>query len=67
VARSVIDAIKDGLWDYEPEEPGKQQQTPATNALPGSKEKLNILAERLRSGEPLWNPSDRMCYRDEEE
>ena len=66
MARSVIDAIKDGLWDYEPEEPGKEK-TNSTEALPGSKEKLDILAERLRAGEPLWHPSDRMCYKDDED
>ncbi len=66
MARSVIDAIKDGLWDYEPEESAKEK-LPATNALPGSKEKLSVLAERLRAGTPLWHPSDRICYREDEE
>lgn len=29
-----------------------------TNALPGTREKLEILASRLRDGLPLWHPED---------
>lgn len=29
-----------------------------TNALPGSPEKVRILAERVRSGVSLWHPLD---------
>ena len=66
MARSVIEAIKDGLWDYEPEENGNEN-TKSTEALPGSDEKLEVLAQRLREGKPLWHPSDRLCFRDEED
>ena len=31
----------------------------ATNAEPGSREKLDILADRIRQGMPLWHPEDR--------
>ena len=56
--KSVLEAIKEGEWDYEPE----TVQTECyhqTNSLPGSQEKIHILAERLRMGLPLWHPSDR--------
>lgn len=32
--------------------------TRATNATPGSPEKLAILAERVRLGQNLWHPAD---------
>lgn len=60
---SVLDAVKMGLWDYEPpkvEEAGYQP----TRALPGSDEKLAILAERLKKGLPLWHSSDSRNYAD---
>ena len=33
-----------------------------TAAMPGTNEKLNVLAERLRQGLPLWHPADRLSY-----
>ena len=61
--RSVLEAIKEGEWDFEP---GELDSTefPSTGALPGTDDKLTIMAERLRNGEPLWHPSDRMTYDD---
>ncbi len=56
--KSVLDAIKLGLWDYEPESVAAARFH-ATNALPGSNEKLGILAERVKKGLPLWHPEDR--------
>lgn len=61
--RSVLDAIRQGIWDYEPTDKEKVE-TPPTAALPGSPEKLDILAERLRRGLPLWHPADRQNYDD---
>ena len=60
---SVLDAIKMGMWDYEPEE-AETQQYGATEALPGTDEKLTILAERVQQGLPLWHPSDRISFGD---
>jgi hypothetical protein len=61
VPQSVLDAIREGLWNFEPsEEYGAQFR--ATVALPGTKEKLGILAERVRQGLPLWHPQDRLVY-----
>jgi hypothetical protein len=67
VPRSILEAIKQGDWNFEPN--GQQPvQLKGTGALPGTTEKLDVLADRLRQGLPLWHPSDRLTYdeRDEE-
>ncbi len=59
--RSILDAIKQGDWSFEPA--GQQPVSlKATAALPGTTEKLDVLAERLAQGLPLWHPKDRSCY-----
>lgn len=58
---SVLDAIKLGHWDFEPEDCQDSESEP-TSALPGSDEKLSVLAERVRQGLPLWHPDDRCTY-----
>lgn len=61
MARSIIDAIKQGDWTFEP----ANQQPPdmkATTAMPGTAEKIDILARRLAQGEPLFHPRDRVSY-----
>jgi hypothetical protein len=58
VPDSVLDAIRQGIWDFEPP-PAESAQFSSTQALPGSDEKLAILAERVQQGLPLWHPSDR--------
>jgi hypothetical protein len=64
VSRSVLEAIKQGDWNFEPS--GQQVvNLKATAALPGTTEKLDVLAERLKQGLPLWHPSDRRSYDDE--
>lgn len=66
MSRSVIEAIKDGDFDFEPQ--GKEQQDySATRAMPGTTEKLDILAARLAQGLPLWHPRDRATYDDNRE
>ena len=60
--RSVLDAIRQGIWNYEPTSIQEQEEIHPTAALPGSREKINILADRLRQGLPLWHPSDRLSY-----
>lgn len=67
--RSVLEAIKIGLWDFEPTEvpPGEYDRT---DAMPGTKAKLSVLADRVRCGLPLWHPEDRdeldeVCHADE--
>jgi hypothetical protein len=58
VPKSVLDAIKIGLWDFEPTEvPAREYDR--TDAMPGTKAKLSVLADRVRCGLPLWHPEDR--------
>ena len=63
--RSVIEAIKQGDWNFEPggQEPVHIKET---TALPGTLEKLDVLADRLRQGLPLWHPRDRLTYAEED-
>lgn len=61
MAKSVLDAIQAGDWDFEPERVPHREFS-ATNAMPGSAEKLEILARRIRDGLPLWHPLDREAY-----
>jgi hypothetical protein len=63
VPSSVLDAIRQGIWDYEPRRTDKNE-FPSTAAMPGTKEKLEILAARLEQGVPLWHPQDRHEYED---
>jgi hypothetical protein len=60
---SVLEAVKLGLWDYEPPKVEDGNYS-STRALPGSNEKLAVLAERLESGLPLWHPNDPLNYAD---
>jgi hypothetical protein len=61
VPSSVLDAIKMGIWDYEPEKLSSANYD-ATRALPGTDEKLLVLAERVKRGLPLWHPADRRSF-----
>lgn len=56
--KSILEAIKLGFWDFEPAEVNSSD-FPCTDAMPGTKEKLQVLAERVRNGLPLWHPLDR--------
>lgn len=64
--QSVLEAIRLGIWDYEPPRSMRSRVTP-TGALPGTAEKLDVLAERLRLGLPLWHPEDRLSYEEDAE
>lgn len=66
VPESVLDAIKQGQWDFEPENI-ENDDYDSTVALPGTTEKISILAERAQDGLPLWHPADRRSYDDSEE
>lgn len=61
MAHSVLEAIKLGIWDYEPDEP-KSSSYASTRALPGTGDKLQVMAERVSRGLPLWHPEDRRTY-----
>lgn len=60
---SVLDAIKEGRWDFEPQHV-PEDEFDSTRALPGTDAKLEIMAERLRLGLPLWHPDDPRNYED---
>lgn len=60
---SILEAIKQGHWDYEPKSKDHRDYS-STTALPGSEEKLEVLAERIAAGLPLWHPGDRITYDD---
>ena len=62
---SVLEAIKNGCWDFEPEDVN-EDKFESTVALPGTETKLTILAERASRGLPLWHPADRKTYDDSE-
>jgi len=61
VPHSVLDAIKQGVWDFEPAEDDNSDFA-STQAMPGSHEKLEVLSERVSRGLPLWHPRDRQTY-----
>ena len=56
--RSVLEAIKLGLWDFEPQEADPTEYE-AADAMPGTKEKLLVMADRVRRGLPIWHKADR--------
>ena len=60
--QSVLDAIKSGNWNFEPQEFMAVNNFNSTSALPGTDQKLEVLAERIRNGLPLWHPEDRLTY-----
>ena len=59
--KNVLDAIRDGDWFFEPDDVDPRLY-PATRAIPGTDEKLEVLAARVRAGLPLWHKSDRPDY-----
>jgi hypothetical protein len=58
VPRSVLEAIKMGIWDFEPREVACSKFD-AADAMPGTRGKLCALAERVERGLPLWHANDR--------
>lgn len=65
MSQSVLEAIRDGMWDYEPPEMRPSDYS-STEAMPGTKEKITVLAARAEKGLPLWHDYDRMEYDDED-
>ncbi len=59
--RSILEAIREGDWSFEPCEAGDSSYH-STVALPGTDEKLGILAQRAERGLPLWHDSDRLTF-----
>ena len=63
--QSVLEAIRDGQWDFEPEQLPEDRYD-STSALPGTEEKVSELAKRASQGLPLWHSADRCFYNDSE-
>jgi hypothetical protein len=59
--RNVFDAILECGHD-EDFVPAVNDDFVGTDAPAGSRAKLDILAERIRQGLPLWHPQDRCDY-----
>ncbi len=64
MAKSVLEAIKEGQWNFEPEAV-EERRFQSTRAMPGTDEKLHVLAERVRTGLPLWHGEDRTDWDEE--
>jgi hypothetical protein len=58
VPKSVLEAIRMGIWDFEPADVDCAKYE-ASDAMPGTPEKLLLLAERAQRGLPLWHVKDR--------
>jgi hypothetical protein len=63
VPNTVLEAIKMGLWDFEPENV-ESANFEACRAMPGTTRKLMALAERVEMGLPLWHPEDQQDLED---
>lgn len=61
VPKSVLEAIKQGITTFEPKE-CRDREYDATGAIPGTRDKVDVLAERAAQGLPLWHPEDRADY-----
>jgi hypothetical protein len=59
--RNVFEAILECGHD-EDFVPVETEEFSPTDAPAGSRTKLDILAERVRKGLPLWHPEDRSDY-----
>ena len=59
--RNVFQAILETGHD-EDFVPVETEQFHATDAPAGSRAKLDVLAQRVKHGEPLWHPEDRSDY-----
>ena len=66
MTNSVLEAIQRGEWNFEPQDVDRGKYH-ATEAMPGTDEKLAILAARIKEGLPLWHPSDRHSFDDHDQ
>jgi hypothetical protein len=61
VTRNVFQAILETGHD-EDFAPVESDEFTPTDAPAGSPEKIEVLAQRILRGEPLWHPADRTDY-----
>ena len=59
--RNVFEAILECGHD-EDFTPRATDDFNATDAPAGSRKKLDVMADRVKRGEPLWHPDDRADY-----
>jgi hypothetical protein len=59
--RNVFEAILECGHD-EDFAPAETNEFVPTDAPAGSRAKLDVLAQRVRNGTPLWHPADRCDY-----
>jgi len=59
--RNVFEAILECGHD-EGFAPRETDQYIGTDAPAGTREKVNVMAQRVERGEPLWHPDDRADY-----
>jgi hypothetical protein len=59
--RNVFEAILESGHD-EDFSPAETEDFAATDAPAGSRAKIDVLAERVLQGQPLWHPKDRSDY-----
>jgi len=57
VANSILEAVKMGLWNFQPHTID-YRELEASDAMPGTREKLDILVEHLRRDVPTWHIDD---------
>lgn len=57
-SKAVIKESQKSLLDWLAYEPKSDVKFPPTSALPGSPEKIDVLAERYEQGLPLWHVQD---------
>lgn len=62
--KNVHEAIK--LGNVNLFQPSDALPPEATDALPGTEEKIAMLAERVEQGLPLYHPDDRRWYDEDE-
>ena len=57
MANSILEAVKIGLWDFLPHMVD-YDELEASDGMPGTREKLDILAEHLRRDVPIRHFDD---------
>lgn len=57
MANSILEAVKMGRWDFQPHTVD-YRDLEASDAMPGTREKLDILVEHLRRDVPTWHIDD---------
>ena len=57
MSNSFLEALKIGLWEFRPHTVD-YAELEASETTPGTREKLDVLAEHMRHDMPLWRGDD---------